>query len=129
MVVDAAKLTAGAVGAAWDGKEGWRRERSPAAGKMTPLLAGTLGRVSRVEEVLVWRCRAQLPNVLGSFLKFSAITRLFVAGSLRDRVIIREMNESVFVLNIWETGAFGLSKSCEKVVYPILPHQFTFSTS
>ena len=38
--------------------------------------------VSWILEVLVWRWRARLPSVLGSFLKFSMTARKFVAGYL-----------------------------------------------
>ena len=40
--------------------------------------------------------------------------------SPRDRAIIKEMNESVFALNLLETGGIGCSESCEKVDYSIL---------
>ena len=33
---------------------------------------------------------------------------------LRERAIIREMNESVVALHFLETGGIGLSESCEK---------------
>ena len=37
--------------------------------------------------------------------------------SPRDRAIIREVNETVFALNMLETGCIGLSESCEEVEY------------
>ena len=53
-----------------------------ATGEMTSLSLGSeLRWVSWNLEVLVWRCRARLPDVLGSFLKF-LMTRMLVAGSL-----------------------------------------------
>ena len=91
------------------------------------MLAATLGSsgavaaVSWFQQVLVWRCHARLPNVLGSFLKFfddwSHVGRRL---SPRGRTSIRKMNESVFDLNLVWTGGIGLSESCEKVVYSIL---------
>ena len=42
----------------------------------------SLRRVSSILEVLVWRCRSRLPNVLGSFLKCLMAARRLVAGSL-----------------------------------------------
>ena len=48
--------------------------------------------------------RARLSFVLVSFLQFSMTARLFVAGSLLERAIIREVNETVFAVNFLETG-------------------------
>ena len=63
---------------------------APATGKMTSLQAATLGPsrrrcggVSRFLEVLVWRCRARLPNVLVSFPEvLDGCSSVLVAGSL-----------------------------------------------
>ena len=49
----------------------------------------------------MWRCRARMPKVLVSFLKF-LMADCSCAGckrSPRDRAILKEMNESVFALN------------------------------
>ena len=77
-------------------------------------------RVSRFLEVLVWRCRARLPNVLVSFLKYLTTARPFVVGSPGEWAIIREVNETVFALRLLETGGTGCSLSCEKggVLHP-----------
>ena len=71
-------------------------------------------------EVLMWRCRLRLPNVLVFFLKYLMTARPFVVWlSLRERDIFREVNESVLALKFTETGGVGLSESCEKVRYSI----------
>ena len=99
MVMDVAKLTWDAVGAVG-------MERRLAAGAWSRCLrndvsAGRDGgsyrrRVSWVLVVLVWRCHARVPNVLGSFLKFLMSARTLVAGlSPRDRANIRNMSETV----------------------------------
>ena len=72
----------------------------------------SLRRVSRILEVLVWRCHARVPYVLGSCLKFLMTPR--------DRALIKEMNESGFALNYLETGGISLPESCEKVECSIL---------
>ena len=99
----------------------------PAAGQMTSLLAATLGSSggcgvgNTVLVVLVRRCHACLPDVLGSVLKF--FDDCSYAGrrlSPRDRAIIRELNETVFADNFLETRGTVFSESCEKVGYSIL---------
>ena len=40
--------------------------------------------------------------------------------SLRERAIIREMNETIFAVNFLETGGVGCSESCEEVGYSTL---------
>ena len=75
-----------------------------------------LRRVSWILEVSVWRCRARLPNVLGSFLKFDDWSYVGCRLSPRDRAIIREVNETAFSVNFLETGGIGCSESCDKVV-------------
>ena len=59
---------------------------------------GSLQRLRRVAwnlEVLVWRCCARLPNVLGSFLEvFDDCLYVGCRLSPRDRTIIREVNET-----------------------------------
>ena len=109
------------------GKEGLRRGRGPAAGRLPSLLAATPGpsgavaAVSWFLQVLVWRCHARLPTVLACFLKFSDdCSHVGRRLSPRDGSIIREMNESVFALNLLKTGGIGLSESCEQVEYSIL---------
>ena len=58
-----------------------------------------LRRVAWNLEVLVWRCRARLPNVLGPlFLKCLTTAHMLVAGSPRGGAIIGELNETVFWL-------------------------------
>ena len=64
----------------------------------------------------MWRCRARLPNVLGSFLKFDDWSYVGCRLSPRDRAIITEVNETAFSVNFLETGGIGCSESCEKVV-------------
>ena len=70
--------------------------------------------------VLVWRCRCAsakrsrlLPEV---FDDCSSVRR---GLALRDRAIIREVNETLFALNFLETGGVGCSEVCEKVEYSI----------
>ena len=102
-------------------KEGWWRER-PATGNMTSLLAATQGSsggvaaVSWILDVLVWRCRARLPIVLGSFLKCFMTTRMLVAGS-----VLVMGRSSGGALNFLETGGTGCFESCEKVDTPYRP--------
>ena len=60
----------------------------------------------------MWRHRARLPYVPGSFLKLLTTGRKL---SLRVRAIIRELNETVFALIFFrETGSVGRAESCEK---------------
>ena len=67
-------------------KERWLEQ--PATGKIDVSAgrsAGSLrrcGGVTRFLEVLVWRCRARLPNVVVSFLKYLMSARTFVVGAL-----------------------------------------------
>ena len=84
---DVAKLTRAAV-------EAVGKERRPVAGasrhqQNDVSLGRNAGSLRRrcggshgSHEVLVWRCRARLPNVLGSFLKCLMTARMLVAGSL-----------------------------------------------
>ena len=82
-----------------------------------------LRRVSWVLEVLVRRCCARLPNVLGSFLKFfddcSLVGRMLSLHDVAGQ-FTREVNESVFALTFLNAGCIGLSESCEKVRYSML---------
>ena len=48
--------------------------------------------------------------------------------SPRDRVIIRELNESVFPVNCFETDSIGCSESFEKVGYSILSRDLALPT-
>ena len=60
--------------------------------------------------VLVWRCRARLPDVLGSFLEvFDDCSHVGCRLSPSGVAIIRELNETVFPLNFLETGGIGCS--------------------
>ena len=82
-VLNVVKLTRAAVEAV--GKErrpvaGTSCHRQNDASRWVPPAA--LRRVSGILDVLVRRCRAGLPNVLGSFLKCLMIARMLVAGSL-----------------------------------------------
>ena len=102
--------------------------RAPATGEMTSLLAvmlvpscGALWRVSRFLEVLEWRCRARLPNVLVSFLKYVTTVRPFVVGSLLVKgPSWGKWSETILALKFLETGGTVDSESCDKVVYSIL---------
>ena len=82
----------------------------------------SLRRVSWILEVMVWRCRARLPDVLGSFLKFLTTALVLVASqalsSPRDRALIRELNETVLALTFLESGSVARAESCEKVGTP-----------
>ena len=63
----------------------------------------------------MWRCRARLPCVLGSFLEFSTTALVLGAGSLLVKgPSSGEMNETVFAMNFLEKGCIGQSESCEK---------------
>ena len=67
----------------------------------------------------MWRCRARLPNVLGSFLTCLMTARVLVAGSLL--VIGRiERDRFCFELTFLETVGIGLSESGDKVGYSTL---------
>ena len=80
-----------------------------------------LRRVAWILEVLVWRCHARLPNVIGSFLNFLMTVRMLVAGSLL--VTGRssgKWNQTVCAVNFLETGGVGFSAPCEKVGYSTL---------
>ena len=77
-----------------------------------------LWRVSRFLEFLAWRCGARLPNVLVSFLKYLTTARPFVVGSL---LVTREVNETVFALDFFQTGGIVGSESCGKVGTPYCP--------
>ena len=91
-----------------------RGKGNKAGGGVLPV---ALRRDAWILEVLVWRCRARPPNVLGSFLKFLMTARMLVASSLpRDMGIIRELNETVFALNFLKTRGIGRSETCERVV-------------
>ena len=96
---------------------------------MTSPLAATLGSsggiaaVSQILGVLVWRCRARLPNVLGLFLKF--FDDCSYAGhrlSRRDRAIIRELSEIVFGLKIsWRLAALVILSHAKRCGTPYCP--------
>ena len=65
----------------------------------------------------MWRRRARLPNDPEVFDDCSyAGRRLFRI----DRAIIRELNETVFAVDFFETGGIGYSGSCGKVVCSML---------
>ena len=69
----------------------------------------------------MWRCRARLPNVLVSFLEvFDDCSSVSRRLSPRVRAIIREVNETVLVLNFLETVGIVGSESCGRVGYSIL---------
>ena len=76
--------------------------------------------------VLVWRCRARLPNVFCFFLEVfddcSCAGRRLSPG---DEAITRKLNETVLAVNFLEIGGIGFSESCEKVRYSILSNDFS----
>ena len=66
----------------------------------------------------MWRCRARLPNVLASFLKYlsSSVGRRL---SLREGDILKEVNDSVFALNFLVTGGIGCSSVKSEVLHVV----------
>ena len=62
----------------------------------------------------MWRYRACLPNVFDDCS--SVGRRLFP----RERAVIREVNETVFVVFFFHTGGIVGSESCNKAGYSIL---------
>ena len=64
-----------------------------------------------------------------SFLKCLMTARMLDARSPRERAIIREVNETVFALNLLEMGGIGCPESCEKVGHSILSTDLAFVVS
>ena len=94
----------------------------PAAGKMTSLLASTLGSSGGVAAGLMDSGGLGVALPCASAKRSRCLPEGFddcSRGGRRlsplDRAIIREMNESAFALNVMETGGIGLSESCWKV--------------
>ena len=104
-------------------KDGRWRER-PASGDMMSLLAATLG-PSAALPVGFGGSGVALPCASAKLSRnFPGVCDgcSSVSGglSLRERAIIREVNETVFALNFFETGGIVGSESREKVGYSTL---------